>query len=56
MEVILKVLVVQFHHTLGPTVEFVYPPFENNQTTLPDEWSFMPFQCLPDGAHSTEEE
>ncbi|RKO93024.1 AVL9/DENND6 domain-containing protein, partial [Blyttiomyces helicus] len=23
---------------------------------LPDEWSFLPFLCLPDGAHATEEE
>ncbi|KAI8924267.1 transport protein Avl9-domain-containing protein [Entophlyctis helioformis] len=51
-------------------VEYAHPPFPNSTHTrrttdstdtkmavdLPDEWSFMPFMCLPDGAHATEEE
>lgn len=57
------VMVVSFHHRNGPQVEYCIPPFPNtepstntNSVTLPDEWSFMPFMCLPDGAHSAEEE
>jgi Transport protein Avl9 len=60
-------MVVSFHHRNGPQVEFCIPPFpkkpgeddahsEGEGVTLPEEWSFMPFMCLPDGAHSSEEE
>ena len=46
-------------------MEFCIPPFPNQEqqphdsgqaVPLPEEWSFMPFMCLPDGAHSTDEE
>ena len=52
-------------------VEYAYPPLpsttahsrrETDSTDtklaieLPEEWSFMPFMCLPDGAHASEEE
>ncbi|KAI9008295.1 transport protein Avl9-domain-containing protein [Gaertneriomyces semiglobifer] len=28
----------------------------SNAIELPEEWAFLPFLCLPDGAHATEEE
>ncbi|KAJ3244155.1 late secretory pathway protein avl9 [Chytriomyces hyalinus] len=54
----------------GPQVEYVTPPFPGHEPLgdsfeadesrtaigLPDEWSFLPFLCLPDGAHASEEE
>ncbi|KAJ3276187.1 late secretory pathway protein avl9 [Terramyces sp. JEL0728] len=58
-------MVVSFHHRNGPQVEYCNPPFPNSQkqsnspndaVPLPDEWSFMPFMCLPDGAHERDEE
>ncbi|KAI8826613.1 transport protein Avl9-domain-containing protein [Fimicolochytrium jonesii] len=68
--IILHVLCVAFHHRNGPQVEYAYPSFpplkEKPRKTssreddlaieLPDEWSFLPFLCLPDGAHATDEE
>jgi hypothetical protein len=62
--VILHVLLVAFHHRNGPQVEYCFPPlpFQDPETNkvrcvpLPDEWAFMPFMCLPDGAHEHEEE
>ncbi|KAI9090826.1 transport protein Avl9-domain-containing protein [Phlyctochytrium arcticum] len=66
---ILHVLCVSFHHRNGPQVDFAFPPFPHLEHTqpvvgrddgsavkLPDEWSFLPFLCLPDGAHATDEE
>ncbi|KAI8914635.1 transport protein Avl9-domain-containing protein [Gorgonomyces haynaldii] len=58
-DIILHVMLVAFHHRNGPQVEYSCPPLPNqpkDSNTLPDEWSFMPFMCLPDGAHATEEE
>lgn len=61
--VILHVLLVAFHHKNGPQLEYAYPPLPMQSESLsqgcvplPEEWSFMPFMCLPDGAHATEEE
>ncbi|KAJ3008903.1 UNVERIFIED_CONTAM: late secretory pathway protein avl9 [Siphonaria sp. JEL0065] len=68
--IILHVLCVTFHHRNGPQVEYVTPPFPGREPLgdsfesdgsrtaigLPDEWSFFPFLCLPDGAHASEEE
>ncbi|KAJ3119119.1 late secretory pathway protein avl9 [Phlyctochytrium bullatum] len=68
--IILHVLCVSFHHRNGPQVEFALPAFpgqkhDNDQieadgsraaVELPEEWSFLPFLCLPDGAHAAEEE
>lgn len=65
-----SVLLVAFHHRNGPQVEYCYPPIPSNThnssviiprdpslaVVLPDEWSFLPFMCLPDGAHASEEE
>ncbi|KAI8054815.1 transport protein Avl9-domain-containing protein [Thamnidium elegans] len=61
---IAAILVVGFHHAYGPIVEFCLPPLpdhEGNQTTLeklelPEEWSFLPFLALPDGAHQKDED
>ncbi|KAH6581903.1 hypothetical protein BASA61_008791 [Batrachochytrium salamandrivorans] len=69
-KIILHVLCVAFHHRNGPMVEYAHPPFpslahsrritDSTDTKmaveLPDEWSFMPFMCLPDGAHASTEE
>ncbi|KAI9257847.1 AVL9/DENND6 domain-containing protein [Helicostylum pulchrum] len=61
---IAAILVVGFHHAYGPIVEFCLPPLpdhEGKQTTLeklelPEEWSFLPFLALPDGAHQKDED
>ena len=64
------VMVVSFHHKYGPQVEYCNPPLPNNPLgtssssnpptgeaiPLPDEWSYLGFICLPDGAHAAEEE
>ncbi|KAI9342940.1 transport protein Avl9-domain-containing protein [Obelidium mucronatum] len=69
-KIVLHVLCVTFHHRNGPQVEYVTPPFPGREPlgdsfesdgsrtaiSLPDEWSFFPFLCLPDGAHASEEE
>ncbi|CAO3609522.1 unnamed protein product [Cunninghamella blakesleeana] len=61
---IAAILVVGFHHAYGPIVEFCYPPLpqqtQSNQTNLeklnlPEEWSFLPFLALPDGANQKDE-
>ena len=57
-------MVVSFHHRNGPQVDYCFPPLPGSTVTtntdsgidLPLEWSFMPFICLPDGAHSSTEE
>ncbi|KAG1050667.1 hypothetical protein G6F43_007076 [Rhizopus delemar] len=60
---IAAVLVVGFHHAFGPIVEFCTPspPQQKEQETLgklelPEEWSFLPFLALPDGAHQKDED
>ncbi|GAB5590512.1 hypothetical protein Unana1_05412 [Umbelopsis nana] len=63
---IAAVLVVGFHHAYGPILEFCHPPLpqrdgKDPQTTLeklelPEEWSFLPFLALPDGAHQQDED
>ncbi|KAJ3097427.1 late secretory pathway protein avl9 [Phlyctochytrium planicorne] len=67
----LHVLCVGFHHRNGPQVEYVHPPFPKADSTdtetnspnsasasveIPEEWSFLPFVSLPDGAHANEKE
>lgn len=51
------------HHQHGPIVEFAYPPFPGQKETdsldqveTPEEWSFLPFLALPDGAHLSDED
>ncbi|KAL0140934.1 transport protein Avl9-domain-containing protein [Mucor lusitanicus] len=63
---IAAILVVGFHHAFGPIVEFCVPPLpyhEQGKTQqalekleLPEEWSFLPFLALPDGAHQKDED
>ncbi|KAG2174103.1 hypothetical protein INT43_004123 [Umbelopsis isabellina] len=63
---IAAVLVVGFHHSYGPILEFCHPPLpqresKDQQTALeklelPEEWSFLPFLALPDGAHQQDED
>ena len=59
------VMVVSFHHKYGPQVEYCNPPLPNSTSStpiageaveLPEEWSYLGFICLPDGAHAAEEE
>ncbi|KAI8836576.1 AVL9/DENND6 domain-containing protein, partial [Chytridium lagenaria] len=52
------VLCVGFHHRNGPQVEYVTPAIPSGDAyavetpvSLPSEWAFLPFLCLPDGAH-----
>ncbi|KAF7729984.1 late secretory pathway protein avl9 [Apophysomyces ossiformis] len=65
---IAAVLVVGFHHACGPIVEFCIPPLPRQPNSsvadqtmlekleLPEEWSFLPFLALPDGAHQKDED
>ncbi|KAI8334480.1 AVL9/DENND6 domain-containing protein [Blakeslea trispora] len=60
---IAAVLVVGFHHAYGPIAEYCMPPLPNQQKQtalekleLPEEWSFLPFLALPDGAHQKDED
>eukprot|EP01135_Chromosphaera_perkinsii_P003047 Nk52_evm29s233 gene=Nk52_evmTU29s233 len=58
---ICHVLLIDFHHTKGPLVEYAYPPLAASEAEtggegssgikLPPGWAFLPFLCLPDGAH-----
>ncbi|XP_071948472.1 late secretory pathway protein AVL9 homolog [Antedon mediterranea] len=53
---ILHVVVVGFHHKRGCQVDFSYPPLVDgepeNSCELPEEWKYLPFLALPDGAHN----
>ncbi|RKP01113.1 hypothetical protein CXG81DRAFT_532, partial [Caulochytrium protostelioides] len=64
------ILCAAFHHRNGPQIEYVYPPLpgmpptpvalddptaERAAVVLPDAWQFLPFICLPDGGHASEE-
>ncbi|GAB1290866.1 Late secretory pathway protein AVL9 homolog [Apodemus speciosus] len=52
-------MVVGFHHR-GCQVEFSYPPLipedGHDSHTLPEEWKYLPFLALPDGAHNYQED
>uniref|UniRef100_UPI00358EEF48 late secretory pathway protein AVL9 homolog n=1 Tax=Myxine glutinosa TaxID=7769 RepID=UPI00358EEF48 len=57
---VLHVVVVGFHHKKGCQVEFSYPPLvpgeSHDSKKLPDEWKYLPFLALPDGAHNYQED
>ncbi|XP_061569529.1 late secretory pathway protein AVL9 homolog [Cololabis saira] len=57
---VLHIVVVGFHHKKGCQVEFSYPPLMpdegHDSSLLPDEWRYLPFLCLPDGAHNYQED
>ncbi|KAI8983831.1 AVL9/DENND6 domain-containing protein [Pilobolus umbonatus] len=66
-QLIAAILVVGFHHAYGPIVEFCIPPLPYHNTgtkiqksleklELPEEWNFLPFLALPDGAHQKDED
>ncbi|KAK9380678.1 transport protein Avl9-domain-containing protein [Kockiozyma suomiensis] len=50
---IVGVCVVGFHHTRGPEVEYWIGENDVDQST---RWPNLPFQSLPDGSHSHEED
>ncbi|KAJ8096846.1 transport protein Avl9-domain-containing protein [Lipomyces tetrasporus] len=50
---IVGVCVVGFHHTRGPEVEYW---IGENGKDLSTRWANLPFQSLPDGSHSHEED
>uniref|UniRef100_A0AAY4A1J7 UDENN domain-containing protein n=1 Tax=Denticeps clupeoides TaxID=299321 RepID=A0AAY4A1J7_9TELE len=56
----LHIVVVGFHHKKGCQVEFSYPPIipaeGHDSSVLPDEWKYLPFLALPDGAHNFQED
>ncbi|MGH0175413.1 UNVERIFIED_CONTAM: hypothetical protein FKN15_070084 [Acipenser sinensis] len=56
---VLHIVVVGFHHKKGCQVEFSYPPLipgeGHNNSSLPEEWKYLPFLALPDGAHNYQE-
>ncbi|XP_061442554.1 late secretory pathway protein AVL9 homolog isoform X2 [Rhineura floridana] len=57
---VLHIVVVGFHHKKGCQVEFSYPPLVpgegHDSHTLPEEWKYLPFLALPDGAHNYQED
>uniref|UniRef100_A0A7N6B6S5 UDENN domain-containing protein n=1 Tax=Anabas testudineus TaxID=64144 RepID=A0A7N6B6S5_ANATE len=56
---VLHIVVVGFHHKKGCQVEFSYPPLMpdegHDSNLLPEEWKYLPFLALPDGAHNYQE-
>jgi len=53
-DLIFGVCVVNFHHLRGPEIE--YSKFSDTNTDDKSViWPYLPFQALPDGAHSFEE-
>ncbi|XP_034718758.1 late secretory pathway protein AVL9 homolog [Etheostoma cragini] len=56
---VLHIVVVGFHHKKGCQVEFSYPPLMpaegHDSNLLPEEWRYLPFLALPDGAHNYQE-
>ncbi|XP_073406043.1 late secretory pathway protein AVL9 homolog isoform X2 [Dendrobates tinctorius] len=54
------IVVVGFHHKKGCQVEFSYPPLISGEGhdshVLPEEWKYLPFLALPDGAHNFQED
>jgi len=60
---VLHIVLVGFHHKKGCQVEFSYPPMINNNdddaaaaVEVPEEWKYLPFLALPDGAHNYTED
>ncbi|XP_074477580.1 late secretory pathway protein AVL9 homolog [Sebastes fasciatus] len=57
---VLHIVVVGFHHKKGCQVEFAYPPLMpdegHDSNLLPEEWKYLPFLALPDGAHNYQED
>ncbi|XP_053495466.1 late secretory pathway protein AVL9 homolog [Ictalurus furcatus] len=56
---VLHIVVVGFHHKRGCQVEFSYPPISDeghDSNSLPDQWKYLPFLALPDGAHNYQED
>ncbi|KAJ8393699.1 hypothetical protein AAFF_G00057520 [Aldrovandia affinis] len=57
---VLHIVVVGFHHKKGCQVEFSYPPLlpdeGHDSSALPEEWKYLPFLALPDGAHNYQED
>ncbi|XP_048366791.1 late secretory pathway protein AVL9 homolog [Sphaerodactylus townsendi] len=57
---VLHIAVVGFHHKKGCQVEFSYPPLipgeSHDSHSLPEEWKYLPFLALPDGAHNYHED
>uniref|UniRef100_A0A8C3BDH8 AVL9 cell migration associated n=2 Tax=Cairina moschata TaxID=8855 RepID=A0A8C3BDH8_CAIMO len=57
---VLHIVVVGFHHKKGCQVEFSYPPLMpgegHDSHGLPEEWKYLPFLALPDGAHNYQED
>ncbi|KAM3929783.1 late secretory pathway protein AVL9 homolog [Leptodactylus fuscus] len=57
---VLHIVVVGFHHKKGCQVEFSYPPLipgeGHDSNVIPEEWKYLPFLALPDGAHNFQED
>ncbi|XP_068604063.1 late secretory pathway protein AVL9 homolog [Brachionichthys hirsutus] len=57
---VLHIVVVGFHHKKGCQVEFAFPPLipdgGHDSNLLPEEWKYLPFLALPDGAHNYQED
>ncbi|XP_076821075.1 late secretory pathway protein AVL9 homolog [Clavelina lepadiformis] len=55
-QAVLHIVVVGFHHKKGCQVEFSHPPLVDGESAdshlVPEEWKYLPFLALPDGAHN----
>ncbi|KAH3663901.1 hypothetical protein WICMUC_005891 [Wickerhamomyces mucosus] len=57
-DLIFGICIVNFHHLRGPEIEYSKiddEDIESKNLNLSELWPFLPFQALPDGAHSFEE-
>ncbi|KAM0798149.1 transport protein Avl9-domain-containing protein [Usnea florida] len=50
------VCIVGFHHARGPEIENWFGVADGRDPTTDNEWSFLPFMALSDGAHASTED
>nr|XP_039262369.1 late secretory pathway protein AVL9 homolog [Styela clava] len=55
------VFLIGFHHKKGCVLEYAYPPLKEScesgdKLFLPEEWKFLPYLAMPDGAHNFPED
>ncbi|KAL9120178.1 MAG: hypothetical protein Q9187_003269 [Circinaria calcarea] len=51
-----KVGVVGFHHARGPEIEGWFGVEDGEDPAIENDWSYLPFMALSDGAHTSTED